>query len=119
MAQASGLTGDQLTRLRASFDGPIITPADGTYDDARRLWNAVHDRRPAVIVRPRSSAEVATAIRFAREHDLEIAVRSGGHSPAGHSTCDGGLVIDLSRMRGVTGRSGDAHRAGQRRRAPR
>ncbi len=102
MAHASGLTGDQLTRLRDTFDGPIITPADGTYDEARRLWNAVHDRRPAVIVQPRSSAEVATAIRFAREHDLALAVKSGGHSPAGHSTCDGGIVIDLSQMRGVT-----------------
>ena len=119
MTDASALTGDQLTRLRGTFDGPIITPADGTYDDARRLWNAVHDRRPAVIVRPRSSAEVATAIRFAREHDLALAVRSGGHSPAGHSTCDGGLVdrhvADARRDR----RSGDAHREGERRRVPR
>ena len=102
MAQATGLTGDQLTRLRDTFPGGIITPDDGAYDEARRLWNAVHDRRPAVIVQPRSAAEVATAIRFAREHDLALAVRSGGHSPAGHSTCDGGLVVDLSQMRGVT-----------------
>jgi len=96
------LTGDQLGRLRDAFDGEIVTPADDGYDGARRLWNAVHDRRPAVIVRPTTTAEVATAIRFARDEDLELAVRSGGHSGPGHSTCDGGLVVDLSRMRGVT-----------------
>ncbi len=98
----SVLTGEQLAGLRAAFAGPIITPDDGHYDQARHLWNDVHDRRPAVIVQPRSSAEVATAIRFAREHDLALAVRSGGHSPSGHSTCDGGLVVDMSQMRGVT-----------------
>src|SRR3954447_8935283 len=97
-----GLTERQSKALREGFAGEIIDPSDHDYDEARRLWNAVHDRRPAVIVRPTTATEVATVIRFARDHDLALAVRSGGHSPAGHSTCDGGLVIDLSRMRGVS-----------------
>ncbi|HEV7603764.1 MAG TPA: FAD-dependent oxidoreductase [Candidatus Limnocylindrales bacterium] len=96
------LTGRQLGRLRDAFDGEIVTPDDDGYDEARRLWNAVHDRRPAVIVRPTTTAQVTTAIRFSRDHDLELAVRSGGHSAPGHSSCDGGLVVDLSGMRGVT-----------------
>jgi FAD/FMN-containing dehydrogenase len=90
-----------LDRLRRSFDGDVITPADGSYDDARRLWNALHDRRPAAIVRPRNASEVATAICFGRDHDLEITVRSGGHSLAGLTGRAGGLVVDLSAMRGV------------------
>ena len=103
MTQTSaGLTRDQLARLRGTFAGDIVTPADGTYDAARRLWNAVYDLRPAVIVRPSSRTDVAAAIRFARELDLALAVRSGGHSPTGHSGCDGGLVVDMSRMRGVS-----------------
>ena len=103
MVQSStGLTRDQAERLRDAFAGEIVTPADTSYDEARRLWNAVHDRRPAVIVRPATATDVATAIRFARENDLELAVRSGGHSPAGHSGCNGGLVVDLSAMRGVS-----------------
>ena len=103
MVQSStGLSRDQLQRLRGAFPGEIVTPADDTYDDARRLWNAVHDRRPAVIVRPTTSADVATAIRFARDEDLALAVRAGGHSASGHSGCDGGLVVDLSQMRGVS-----------------
>lgn len=96
------LTGRQLSRLRDAFDGEIVTPDDDGYDEARRLWNAVHDRRPAVIVRPTTTVQVTTAIRFSRDQDLELAVRSGGHSAPGHSSCDGGLVVDLSRMRGVT-----------------
>jgi FAD/FMN-containing dehydrogenase len=87
--------------LRRSFRGDIITPADSAYDEARRLWNAVFDLRPAALVRPTSAEDVATAVRFARDRGLEIAVRSGGHSASGHSGSDGGLVIDLSAMRGV------------------
>ncbi|HEY3163174.1 MAG TPA: FAD-binding oxidoreductase [Candidatus Limnocylindrales bacterium] len=97
-----GLSPSQLEQLRAGFGGDIVTPADDTYDEARRLWNAIHDMRPAVVVRPTTTAEVATAIRFARHHDLELAIRAGGHSGSGHSSCDDGLVLDLSRMRGVT-----------------
>ncbi len=103
MVQSSaGLTREQARRLRETFGGDIVTPADASYDDARRLWNALFDRRPAVVLRPASSSDVATAIRFAREHDFPLAVRSGGHSASGHSSCDGGLVVDMSRMRGVS-----------------
>jgi FAD/FMN-containing dehydrogenase len=98
----SGLTAEQLRRLQGSFTGQIVTPGDTQYEDARRVWNSMHDMRPAVVVRPRTNADIATAIRFARDHDLALAIRSGGHSAAGHSTCNDGLVLDLSLMRGVT-----------------
>src|SRR5215204_3633343 len=93
---------DQVESLRETIHGEILTAEHADYDDARRLWNGVHDLRPRAIVRPTTSAGVATAIRFAREHELELAVRSGGHSNGGHSSTDGGLVIDLARMRGVS-----------------
>jgi FAD/FMN-containing dehydrogenase len=96
-AQLAPLHLDQLRRAC----GEVITPDDATYDDARRLWNAIHDRRPVVIVRPTTATKVATAIRFAREHGLEIVVKSGGHSAAGLKGADGCFVIDLSEMRGV------------------
>ncbi len=102
MVQASPmLPARALDRLRRSFQGDVITPADGSYDDARRLWNALHDRRPAAIVRPRNAAEVGIAVCFGRDHDLEIIVRSGGHSLAGLTGRPGSLVVDLSAMRGV------------------
>ena len=91
-----------LDQLRRSIRGEVITPDDARYDDARRLWNAVHDRRPAVVVRPLSAREVATSVAFAREQDLELQVRSGGHSAKGLAGADGGLVVDLSAMRGAT-----------------
>jgi FAD/FMN-containing dehydrogenase len=88
---------DQLRRSCAE----VITPGETGYDDGRRLWNAIHDRRPAVIARPTTAEEIAAAVRFAREHDLEITVRSGGHSAAGFGGANGGLLVDLSGMRGV------------------
>ena len=89
-----------LDQLRRSC-GEVMTPADSGYDDARRLWNAIHDRRPAVVVRPTTATGVATAVQFAREHDLEIVVKSGGHSASGLTGADGCLLVDLSEMRGV------------------
>jgi FAD/FMN-containing dehydrogenase len=90
----------QVDQLRRSCS-EVITPDDEPYDEARRLWNAIHDRRPSVIARPSTADEVATAVRFAREHDLEIVIRSGGHSVAPLTGREGCLVIDLSSMRGV------------------
>ena len=87
--------------LRKGFDGEVVLPADPIYDAARHVWNGMVDKRPAVVVRPRGAADVAAAIRFARAHDLEIAVRCGGHGTSGQSTTDGGIVLDLGLMRGV------------------
>jgi FAD/FMN-containing dehydrogenase len=90
-----------LSDFAAKFAGDVVLPGDPEYDAARVVWNGMVDRRPGVVVRPTGSADVISAVRFAREHDLVIAVRGGGHSISGQSTCDDGVVIDLSRMRGV------------------
>ena len=81
--------------LIPNFSGPVIRPDEAGYDAARAVWNAMHDRRPALIARPSSAADVAAAIRYARAAGLLIAVRGGGHSMPGHSVCDDGIVIDL------------------------
>ena len=90
-----------LSSFREMFGGDIVLPDDSGYDQARRVWNGMVDRRPAVIVRPSGVDDVVAAIRFGREEDLPIAVRCGGHSIPGLSTCDDGIVIDLSRMGGA------------------
>ncbi|HEU5064284.1 MAG TPA: FAD-binding oxidoreductase [Gaiellaceae bacterium] len=91
----------ELSSLRERFTGEIVLPGDPGYDSARAVWNGMIDRRPAIVLRPTDAGGVATAIAFAREQELAIAVKSGGHSIPGLSTCDDGAVIDLSRMRGV------------------
>src|SRR3954462_4812326 len=87
--------------LRQAFGGEIILPGDTGYDEARRVWNGMIDRRPALVVRPRNVADVTAAVRFARDTDLPLAIRGGGPSLPGLSTCDDGIVIDLSAMRAV------------------
>jgi FAD/FMN-containing dehydrogenase len=83
------------------FRGELIGPGDPQYDTARRLWNGIIDRRPGLIARCTGVADVRAAVRFGRERDLLLAVRGGGHNVAGTATCDGGLVIDLSPMKGL------------------
>jgi FAD/FMN-containing dehydrogenase len=87
--------------LGDSFRGELLLPTSPGYDAARRIWNGAIDRHPACIARCTGVADVVAALRFAREHELEIAVRGGGHNVAGTAVCDDGLVIDLSAMRAV------------------
>jgi FAD/FMN-containing dehydrogenase len=101
LAAGRRIDADRLAALRTAFDGEIIGPDDAAYDDRRQVWNAMIDRRPALIVRPAGSVDVATAVRFARDEGLEIAVKGGGHGPAGLATVDDGLMIDLGSMRAV------------------
>ena len=84
------------------FRGELITADHSDYDTARAVWNGTVDRRPRLIARCSGTADVAVAIRFARDHDLEIAVRGGSHNVAGTAVCDDGIVIDLSEMRAVS-----------------
>src|SRR4051794_4812352 len=90
-----------VAELAAELRGHAITPGDADYDEAPAIWNGAIDRRPAIIVRCAGAADVIAALRFARSRNLEVSVRGGGHSLPGFSIADGGLVIDLSPMRGV------------------
>lgn len=92
---------EALDGLRAGLRGTMCLPGEPGYDDARTIWNAMIDRRPAVIVRAAGAADVIRAVGFARDHDLLLAVRGGGHNIAGHAVCDGGLMLDLSPMKSV------------------
>ena len=94
---------DQLTvdELAKSLRGELVRPCDPGYEQHRRVWNGSVDRHPGLVVRCAGVADVRSSIRFAREHGLLVAVRGGGHSFPGYSVCDGGMVIDLSLMKGV------------------
>jgi FAD/FMN-containing dehydrogenase len=98
----TGIARQDFDLLRGAIDGPVIGPADADYDDARKVLNAVIDRRPAAIARCLSATDVSAAIRFAREQGLEVSGRGGAHSTAGHAVCDDGLMIDLSHIRDVS-----------------
>jgi FAD/FMN-containing dehydrogenase len=95
------LSAAALTAFRAAFKGPVLGAGDAGYDEQRAIWNAMIDRRPALIARCTGTADVVAAVELAREHQLLSSVRGGGHNIAGLAICDGGLVIDLSAMRGV------------------
>jgi FAD/FMN-containing dehydrogenase len=90
-----------VAELAESLRGELIRPSDPGYDEARAIWNGAHDRRPALIVRCAGVADVMRAVEFARSEELLVAVRGGAHSIPGFSTCDGGIVIDLSPMKGI------------------
>jgi FAD/FMN-containing dehydrogenase len=95
------IPGAVLTDLKNSLRGSLLLPQDAGYDQARRVLNASIDRRPALVIQPSGAADVSLAVSFARSFGLLVAVKCGGHSFSGQSTCDGGLQIDLSPMRGV------------------
>ena len=106
--QAATLTGTdtmvsdkQIGEFRASLRGDLLQPDHPDYDQARRVWNGMIDRRPALIARCAGASDVIAAVNFARRYDILVSVRGGGHSFAGNAVCDGGLVIDLTRMQSV------------------
>ena len=92
---------EQGLELRQALRGVVLLPDDEGYDDARRTFNGMIDRYPSLIVRPAGVSDVLTAVAFARDLNIPIAVRGGGHNVAGHATCDGGLVIDFREMTGI------------------
>ena len=90
-----------IAELREQVRGPVVEPGEDDYEELRRVHNGVHDRRPALIVRATSTADVVATVNHAREAGLDLAVRGGGHSAPGFGTCDGGVVLDLSLINNV------------------
>ena len=93
--------GSAVDALRSTVLGEVFAPGQDGYEEARRVWNAMIDRRPSLIVRCRGVADVIDAVNFARDHRLPVSVRGGGHNVAGHAVCDRGVMVDLSAMRSV------------------
>jgi FAD/FMN-containing dehydrogenase len=89
--------------FRARLRGQLLRPADSGYDVARKAFNGMIDRRPALLVRCAGAADVIRSVEFARTHDLLLSERGGGHSVAGTAVCEGGLMLDLSGMKGIRG----------------
>src|SRR5687768_12890463 len=100
VATRPAIDDEAIQGLAAGLRGTLIQPGDPTYDSARKVYNGMIDRRPALIARCANAGDVITAVNFAREHDLLVAIRGGGHNGPGLGVCDDGLVIDLSAMNG-------------------
>src|SRR5438094_9981165 len=94
---------EEFVEFAKGLHGELIRPEDANYDEARRIWNAMIDRRPAVIVRCKDADDVIQSIAFARDHGFVLAVRGGGHNVSRNAVCDEGLGIDLSRMKDIRG----------------
>ena len=108
----AGIAGQQvvlkpadIADLRGRLRGQLLAPGQDGYDSASRIWNGAFDKKPALIARCAGAPDVSQAVKFARAHQLLLAVRGGGHSLSGQSVCDGGLMIDLSPMKSVRARS--------------
>ena len=98
----TALATDALDQLRANFRGEIVEPGDASYDETRAVFNGMFDRRPAVILRPADTAGIQAAVGLARDSGVPFAIRAGGHSVAGFSSCEDGIVLDLRNLNGVT-----------------
>ena len=94
-------TTSDIAAFAKGLRGQSLRPGDDTFDEARRIWNGMIDKRPALIVRAAGVSDVIQAVKFARESGLVLAVRGGGHNVSGNAVCDGGLTLDLSEMRSV------------------
>jgi FAD/FMN-containing dehydrogenase len=101
MSTTASIDAANLEQLRASFSGALLEPGEGDYEQARRVHNGLIDRRPALIARCQNTADVADALRFARQEGLDVCVRGGGHNVAGRAVVDGALMIDLAPMKGI------------------
>ena len=88
--------------FKAKFHGDVLRPGDGSYDEVRKIWNAMIDRKPGLIARCTSVEDVVQAVGFARANNLLVSIRGGGHNIAGNAVCDDGIMIDLSLMKNVT-----------------
>src|SRR5215203_2319306 len=93
--------GEAIASVKSTIKGRVLTAEDANYNEARKVWNAMIDRHPAVIMQPADAGDVAPAIQFARDKALEISLRGAGHNIAGNAVCNDGLMIDFSNMRNV------------------
>lgn len=94
-------TGKLVSQWRAQFQGRLLTPTMDGWEAARRIWNGMIDRRPALIARCLSASDVQAAVKLASKEGMDLSIRGGGHGVAGTAVCDGGLMIDLSPMKDI------------------